>query len=115
MWQDRYPDAYRERIVNAKVDVGAAGLWSESQSIATLGNLLQAQLINPIQYLERLPNGIIPRQQELIEEKKAEMQAAQPPMQGGSVVDSLPSEYLDQLMALPPEQQEQILNTAMGG
>lgn len=109
-------DRYIDRIVNAKVDVGAAGLWSESQSIATLGNLLQAQLINPIQYLERLPNGIIPRQQELIEEKKAEMQAMQPPLMGGgeNITGSLPPEYLEQLTALPPEQQEQIINQAMG-
>ncbi len=51
---------YRELLINARVDVGNANLWSESQSILTLDNLLQQGVITTEQYLKRLPKGTIP-------------------------------------------------------
>jgi hypothetical protein len=47
-------------LLRVKVDVGAASLWSESQSIVTLDNLLTRGVITPVQYLKRLPHGIVP-------------------------------------------------------
>ena len=51
---------YRNLIINAKIDVGASTVWSESVVVSTLGNLLEKGLITFEQYLERLPGGMIP-------------------------------------------------------
>ncbi len=53
-------DRYRDLILCVKVDVGAATLWSESQSIVTLDNLFDRGVITAEQYLKRLPRGIVP-------------------------------------------------------
>jgi hypothetical protein len=66
---------YKDIVVNAKVDVGASTLWGESVVVSSLGNLLQAGLITPVQYLERIPKGIIPDITGLIDEIKAQTQA----------------------------------------
>ncbi len=59
---------YRDLLLRAKVDVGAAALWSESQSIVTLDNLLDRGVITPSQYLRRLPHGIVPDVEGLLRE-----------------------------------------------
>ena len=122
-------DEYHETVVTAKIDVGAAGLWSESQAIATLDNLLAAQVITPLQYLERLPSGIVPNVQGLIREMQEMQNAAVPPQESmptddvpptgtadmSGVIDMLPPEYREQLMQMPPDQQEAVIRQAMGG
>ncbi len=61
-------ERYRELAVNARIDVGASTLWGEAVVVTTLGNLLEKGIITPIQYLKRLPKGIIPDVTGLIEE-----------------------------------------------
>ena len=61
-------DQFRDMVIRARVDVGAANLWSESQSIVTLDNLLARGIITPQQYLKRLPRGIVPDVDGLIQE-----------------------------------------------
>lgn len=57
--------------ISLKLDVGASAYWSEITSVNTLENLLNiSKAINPVQFLERLPAGQIPKQQELIDELK---------------------------------------------
>lgn len=58
--------AVRDTVIRATVDIGPAGMWSELQSRQTLDSLLQAGVLTPLQYLERLPRGTLPRQTELI-------------------------------------------------
>jgi hypothetical protein len=53
--------------------VGASGWWSEVTAVNTLDNLLKMGLINTKQYLERLPENIIPRKKELIESIQTEV------------------------------------------
>lgn len=53
-------ERYRDLILRARVDVGAASLWSESQSIITLDNLFDRGVITAEQYLKRLPSGVVP-------------------------------------------------------
>lgn len=53
-------ERYRDLMLRVKVDVGAATLWSESQSIVTLDNLFDRGVITAEQYLRRLPRGIVP-------------------------------------------------------
>ena len=66
---------YRDVLINARVDVGATGLWSELQSQQTLDNMLASRLITPIQYLKRLPKGSVPQLGELIRDTEEAMAA----------------------------------------
>lgn len=63
-------DRYRDLIVSACIDVGASGLWSETQSIETLDNLFNRQIISVEQYLQRLPKGVVPDAAGLIKDLK---------------------------------------------
>ena len=134
-------DRYRDLVLSVRVDVGASTLWSESQSIQTLDNLLAAQIISPEQYLERLPKGIIPDLNGLIKdmqkarelaEQQAAMQAAQsqaaaeaqaagqqateaqaaPVSNAEALLSQLPPEMQAQFASLSPEQQQAVLQKA---
>lgn len=60
-----------------KIDVGTSSYWSEIATMQTLDNLLMNRFITLKQYLERMPAGYMPKQQELIDELK--MQSGMPP------------------------------------
>lgn len=53
--------------MSIKLDVGASSYWSEIASMQTLDNLLMQKQITLVEYLERVPEGYIPKKQELIE------------------------------------------------
>lgn len=53
-----------------KLDVGASSYWSEMASVQTLDNLLMQDKISIEEYLERIPDGYIPKRQELIASRK---------------------------------------------
>ena len=62
--------------LSIKLDVGGSAYWSEIAQINTLDNLLTQGKISVIDYLERVPNGYISDQQQLIETlKEREAQA----------------------------------------
>lgn len=131
-------DRYRDLVLSVRVDVGASTLWSESQSIQTLDNLLSAQIITPEQYLERLPKGIIPDLNGLIKDMQkaremagqqaaqaqaaAEAQAAEqqqaaeaqagPVSNAEALLAQLPPELQAQFASLSPEQQQAVLQKA---
>lgn len=64
--------------MSLKLDVGASSYYSEIASLQTLDNLLMNGHITPVQYLERIPDGNIPRRRALIEELKQQMQQPAP-------------------------------------
>lgn len=64
---------YRDALIECHIDVGAAGWWSEVTAVNTLDNLLKMGLINIKQYLERLPDNIIPKKKELLESIQTEV------------------------------------------
>ena len=72
--------------LSIKLDVGGSAYWSEIAQINTLDNLLTQGKISVIDYLERVPNGYISDQQQLIETLKereaAAMGATEPAMTG---------------------------------
>ena len=53
-----------------KLDVGASSYFSEIAAMQTLDNLLMNGQIDAVQYLERIPDGNVPRRQALIDELK---------------------------------------------
>lgn len=131
---------YRDVLINARVDVGATGLWSEIQSRQTLDNMLVNGLITPLQYLDRLPKGSVPKLGELIQDAK-DAQATPAPADGQSgtpvptdnlagmpqggvggagnpspsietLLAQLPEEYRQAFMQMTPEEQQQALAQA---
>ena len=81
--------------INIKVDVGASSYWSESAALQTLDNLLQADKITFLQYLDRLPQGIMPKKSQMMDDEKARMdaeaQAADAEAQMASQVGAVPT------------------------
>lgn len=60
----------KDMTILLKLDVGASAYWSEIASMQTLDGLVMHGKIDVIQYLERVPDGYIPKRQELISELK---------------------------------------------
>ena len=101
-----------------KIDVGPSSYWSEITAMQTLDNLLQNDKITFIQYLDRVPNGIIPKKQELLDELKEQMQMqeqmmAEQQMQEQQMQEQQPQDEYDQMAqfiaTLPPDMQEQLM------
>ena len=62
--------------LSLKLDVGGSAYWSEIAQMNTLDNLLVQGKISTLDYLERVPNGYISDQQQLIETLRAREQGA---------------------------------------
>ena len=62
---------FRDLWFNLRVDVGAATYFSEIAMTQTLDNLRREGALDLIQYLERVPERMIPRREELLEELRA--------------------------------------------
>lgn len=107
-----------------KVDVGASSYWSEISSMQTLDRLLEMNRITFEQYLERLPNGLIPKKNELIQQMQLQVQQ-QIEMQNKQLnhnyeqmaqfVQSLPPNVQAQLKSLPDKQYEEAVQQLMQG
>ena len=82
----------KEWVLTLNVDIGQAAYWNELTGIETLTNLREADLVEPLTYLEAIPNSYIPQKERIIEEYKrreaamqeqaqteAQMAAEQPP------------------------------------
>lgn len=70
--------------LSLKLDVGGSAYWSEIAQMNTLDNLLMQGKISVVDYLERVPNGYISNQQELIETiRHRESAMAAPQADGG--------------------------------
>lgn len=96
-------DRYRDLIISVKVNVGASTLWGEAQTLSTLDNMLEKEIITPVQYVSRLPRGIIPQQQSLLSEIKR-AHASAPATDGGANDVLLSSDTAQEITALYQEQ-----------
>lgn len=88
---------FKHLWLNLRVDVGATTYFSEIAMTQTLDNLRRDGVLDAIQYLERIPDKLIPKKQELIDELKSKMtdmqqmgaptqdQGAAAPLQGGAL------------------------------
>ncbi len=100
-------DKYKDMMLTAHIEVGPSTLWATSTVISTLDNLLQLQAIDIVQFLERVPEGIIPKKQELINEirsarkQQMQIQQQQAMAQAQQPASPDPAAMLDQLT---PEQ-----------
>ena len=131
-------DKLQNMKMNLKVDVSPSTLYSELAGQETLDNLLLADRITFLQYLDRTIQGTIPKKQELIneieEQQEAELQAAQQqPLEDeqpleeeefsndelemmAQFVAALPQEEQARILSLPPEQGlQEVMNMMQGG
>ncbi len=93
------PKRYENLLITAKIDVGSNPVWNISTQVAMMDGLRAAQIINDIQYLERLPEGVIPDKTGLIQEKKEELAAQQMAMQ-----QQMMAETMQEVPTMPPRQ-----------
>lgn len=70
----------KEIPMSLKLDVGASSYYSEIASMQTLDSLLMNNRISTLQYLERIPDGYIPKRRALISELKQQQQMMQQSM-----------------------------------
>jgi hypothetical protein len=90
-----------------KIDVGPSTQWNEAAAVQTLDNLIGKQLITFIEYLKRLPNGLIPDKQGLIDERESD--EAQQKAQEKQFMYELMAGKMDEITpTLPPEAQNQL-------
>ena len=75
---------FKNLWLRLRVDVGASSYFSEIAMTQTLDNLRASGTLDIIQYLERLPDKLIPRKDELIEELKKTQAAIGAPPKGKS-------------------------------
>jgi len=73
-WVEFSPKRFKGSVWACSVDVGNSGYYSEITSLNTLDTLLSMGQITLKQYLERIPNNIIPKKQELIDEITASIE-----------------------------------------
>ncbi len=102
---------YRDLLISARVEVGASTLWSESESVRTLGNLFDRDIISAVQYLKRLPRGTVPDVAGLIRELET---AAPADWSVDEVVDGLDAADREVYEALPAEQRAALLRDVLG-
>jgi hypothetical protein len=67
----------KKLYLNISIDAGATTYYSEIAMVQTLDNLRRDGTLDIIAYLERIPEKLIPRKQELIEDLKNKALAAQ--------------------------------------
>ena len=99
---------YRDLLINVRVDVGPANLWSEIQMLQTMDKLLEIGAIDRNDYLKNLPKGSIPNQEALLRQLKE--QAAPDPavLEEGAGQTDLGGDPARILAMLPPEDQAKI-------
>ena len=91
--------------MSIQLDVGGSAYWSEIAQMQTLDNLLMNGQINVVDYLERVPNGYISNQQELIQTLRERM---------GMVPNATPAEVTGAQGAIQAGQ-EPVVNLGIGG
>ena len=69
--------ALKHLFLNLRIDVGATTYFSEIAMTQTLDNLRRDGTLDVIQYLERIPDKLIPKKQELLDELRARIATGQ--------------------------------------
>lgn len=107
-------EKYKNLVINAKIDVGAATLWSQAIVIQTLDALLQAGIITKRQYFERLPKGLIPDVTGIIEEIKQQESYTQGTSDSEIIkrMQETDPDLYNRFITLPPEEQQKIIANA---
>lgn len=71
------PSRYENLTLTARIDVGSSPIWSIPTTVSMLDALYANGLINKVQYLERMPDGVIPDKTGLLREAREELKKAE--------------------------------------
>ncbi len=63
---------YRGLIINAKTEVGAGTVYNEREAVSTLITLYEKGILDKAQFIKRLPDGIVPDKEGLLNEQPKE-------------------------------------------
>ena len=96
----------KDLALSLDISIGEGNYYDEIAQVQTLDNLLQMGQITKVEYLERVPDSIIPKRQELLKQARAEalMMMQQPTApevtgsQGGRIATSQTDDALIQKM-----------------
>lgn len=66
-----------DMVLEFDVDVGAAAYWSELSSLSTLDNLYQKGLVEPLTYLENIPDNLVPGKAQIEGDARKKIEAQQ--------------------------------------
>lgn len=94
---------FADQKFDVKVDVGPSSRWSEIASLQTLDKLLEQEKITFLEWLERVPKGVLPKLNELIEARK-EQEAIQESNNALQFVSQLPPEEQMKIDQLPTDE-----------
>lgn len=61
-------ERYKDLIISVTAEISSGASFSEESTVSVLDNLLEKGAITPLQYLKRVPKGMIPNVSELIKE-----------------------------------------------
>ncbi len=109
---------FKELWLRVRADVGASTYFSEITMVQTLDNLRRDGTLSLIEYLERVPDKLIPRKAELLEAVRERSGAAQPVEgEGGGLGDygllsNLPSNIQAKYSDLPATAQKALVAKA---
>lgn len=78
----------RSMRMAVKLDCGASSYWSEILSTQTLQNMRMNQIIDDVQFVERLPKNTVPKQEALEKELRARRGMMMPQQGTGMSVDT---------------------------
>lgn len=84
----------KEIPLTIEQEAGASSYWSEMASMQTMDNLMMNNMITKKQYVERLPNGYIPKKQELLDDFAAEAMVLPMPETGTNMSVETTSEEI---------------------
>ena len=113
-----HAERYKDLLLNAKVDVGSSPIYSVPAAISTLDSLYSNGIIDKVQYLERLPDGIVKDKTGLLNDVRRQAQlSAQQNSADASVLQMLAQQYPDlyaHFENMSPEEQQAILANISG-
>jgi hypothetical protein len=93
---------YKDMQFDVKVRAGTASPFSKSLAMANLDKLLEMQLITPDEYLDMIPNDIMPQAKRILAKRESDLKEGLP-----LIVQTATEAVIQQVMALITQAQPQ--------
>ena len=108
-------DMLQDALIKSNVDVGASTYWSELAQTQTIENLYAQDKVTAVEFFERLPDNYVMDRTGLLKAREQEEQQAKVGEfeQYAQVLESLPPEEQERILALPEEEQRAVLDGIM--
>jgi len=97
---------YKDMQFDVKVQAGTASPFSKSLAMANLDKLLEMQLITPDEYLDMIPNDIMPQAKRILAKRESDLKEGLP-LIVQTVIQTATEAVIRQVMALITQAQPQ--------